>query len=377
MIQQLLSIARNTFVESIRQPVFVVLVITGLLLLALSPSLAAYTLSDDNKLLVDLGLSTVFMLCLLLAAFTATSVLSEEVENRTVLTVVSKPVARPTFVIGKYLGVAGAIALAFYILTLAFLFASRHGVLMTVRDLRDWPVIIFGSLAVGIALLVAVTTNFLYRWVFSSTFTGTLGVTATVAALLAFSFSKQWELQLPWTDFVADGAHLGQIAVGLVLVFEAVLLLTAVAITASTRLGQIMTLLVCIGVFVIGLINNSFSAVRGQASAHPRGSERGTKPGRDLHRQRLAAPQVVLRLRKTAVPVAAQPAIPLARRRPGQRPLVHRHAHRHRQRLQRPVHPHDPLPGRHSVPAKRSRIVSSSKFQVSSFQTRGLSVGDN
>ena len=49
-----------------------------------------------------------------------------------------------------------------------------------------------------------------------------------------------------------------QLAIGLVMVFEAIIVLTAVAIAASTRLGQISTLLVCIGVFLIGLVGEYF-----------------------------------------------------------------------------------------------------------------------
>jgi hypothetical protein len=46
--------------------------------------------------------------------------------------------------------------------------------------------------------------------------------------------------------------------VHLALVFEAILVLTAIAIAASTRLGQIPTLLVCVGVFLVGLVGEYF-----------------------------------------------------------------------------------------------------------------------
>ena len=81
----LFTIARNAFLESIRQPIHAVLVCVGLLALLLNVNIAAYTLEDDNKLLIDLGLSTLFLAGLLLAAFTATSVLSREIENKTCL----------------------------------------------------------------------------------------------------------------------------------------------------------------------------------------------------------------------------------------------------------------------------------------------------
>jgi hypothetical protein len=85
------TLAANAFRESIRQPVHAVLVAVGLLALLLNVNVAAYTLEDDNKLLVDMGLSTLFVVGMLLAAFTATSTLSREIESKTVLAVVSTP----------------------------------------------------------------------------------------------------------------------------------------------------------------------------------------------------------------------------------------------------------------------------------------------
>ena len=61
----LLAIARNAFLESIRQPIFAVLLIVGILAMVLNVNLAAFTLEDDNKLLIDLGLSTLFLAGLL------------------------------------------------------------------------------------------------------------------------------------------------------------------------------------------------------------------------------------------------------------------------------------------------------------------------
>ncbi|MFA9478159.1 ABC-2 transporter permease [Phycisphaerales bacterium AB-hyl4] len=262
MFAQLLAIAQNTFTESIRQPIYVVLILLGSLGLVLNPSLAAYTLETgggDNKLLIDLGLSTVFVVGLFLAAFTATSVLSEEVENRTVLTVVSKPVSRALFVVGKYAGVAAAIAVAFYLLSVVFALTVRHRVLQTAADSLDMPVITFGVFGALAALLVAAGGNYLYRWVFTSTFVSCLVVTMTFAWMVVAVMNKDWHLQSPLTEFTIREGELTQVLVGLVLIFQAVLILTAIAIAASTRLGQIMTLLVCVGAFLLGLVSNSLS----------------------------------------------------------------------------------------------------------------------
>lgn len=261
MISQFLSIARNTFIESIRQPVFVVLILVGGLALVMNPNLAAYTLDDDNKLLVDLGLSTLFIVGLLLAAFTATSVVSNEIENKTVLTVISKPVSRPLFVVGKFFGVGGAIGVAYWVLTMVFLLTIRHRVQQTAGDYLDWPVLIFGLTAIGVGLLGAAAANYFYHWVFTSTFVVSFAVLITLAWGLVLNINKYWLFQPIYVDFDL------QLMIGLALVFMAVLILTAVAVAASTRLGQIMTLLVCTGAFLIGLVSEYF--LGNLAQEHP------------------------------------------------------------------------------------------------------------
>ena len=83
MIQQLFTISRHTFIASIRQPILVAADFDRDDCAGAQPSLAAFTLDDDNKLLIDMGFSTLFLIGLLMAAFTATGVLGEEVDNHT------------------------------------------------------------------------------------------------------------------------------------------------------------------------------------------------------------------------------------------------------------------------------------------------------
>ncbi len=98
------SVAANTFVESVRQPAFALIVGVATLVIVLSPYLTMFTLMASTKLMADTGLATVLLAGLLLAAFSASNVISQEIENRTVLTVISKPVGRIEFILGKFLG---------------------------------------------------------------------------------------------------------------------------------------------------------------------------------------------------------------------------------------------------------------------------------
>lgn len=262
-----LAIARNAFLESIRQPVFVVLLVAGILAMVLNVNLAAFTMEDDNKLLVDLGLSTLFLVGLLLAAFTATGVLTREIENKTVLTVVSKPVSRPAVVLGKYLGVAAALALGYWALAVVFLLAVRHRVQegVTMNDTFDLPVLVFSLLFGGLATAFAGLANYLYRRPFPSTFAVSLAVGLSAALGVVWCIDRQWRFQSPLVEWDP------QLMIALALVFEALLVLAAVAIAASTRLGQVLTLMICLGTFLVGLVSEYFlGTVVGGAGKGPR-----------------------------------------------------------------------------------------------------------
>ncbi|MFN3167681.1 MAG: ABC transporter permease [Phycisphaeraceae bacterium] len=260
---QLLSITRVTFTEAVRQPIFVVLLLAGTILMVLNPSMSAYSMepgAGDNKMLVDLGLGTIFFVGVFLAAFTATGVVNQEMESKTALTVVSKPVPRPVFIVGKFLGVSGAISIAAYLLLLVFMLTLRHRVLQNASDDLDWPVILLGTGAVLLALGIAGSANYLYSKVFTSTLTYALLITVTLAFGLVTLIDKHWDFQSPVTDFVADNNRIAQVAVGGLLMLQGLLILTAVAVAFSTRFSQVVTLVICIGVVMpVGMMSGALS----------------------------------------------------------------------------------------------------------------------
>lgn len=166
---RLVSITLNTFRQTLRQPIFGIIVLATLGALAMAPSVTGWTLDDDNKLLRDLGLSTLLIQGLFLAAFGAAGVVSVEIEDRTVLTVAAKPVARWLFICGKFLGVLGALLLAHYIALLGLLLTLRHGVLQTASEKSDLTVILAGPGMVLLVMLAAGLLNYTLDWKFLST----------------------------------------------------------------------------------------------------------------------------------------------------------------------------------------------------------------
>lgn len=251
MWTRLFSIAGNAFTQTIRQAVFGVVLILTVLLLILSNAISAWTLEDDNKLMIEFGLSTLLMGGLFLAAFSAAGVLSREIEDRTAVTVISKPVGRVVFIVGKYVGLSAALAVAFYLCAIALLIVLRHGVLEAASDPYDVPALAFGFGALFLVFLIAGFCNFFYGSSFQSLAVALAALLFTLAALALCVVDKDWQLQPFGADFL-DPAILGAVF----LLFVCVLVLTAIALAASTRLGQVMTLLVCLAFLVLGLISD-------------------------------------------------------------------------------------------------------------------------
>lgn len=258
MLGQLLAIARNTFLECVRQPILLVLVLGSGVLQIFNVALSGYSMgyteptevSGDDKMLLEIGLATVLGVATLLAAFLATSVLTREIENKTALTVVSKPVSRPLFILGKYVGVAGAIVVATVIMLVWFQLGIRHEVLSTARDDYDYPVLLFGTGAILLSIGLGAWCNYFYNMVFASTAVMSLAPLSLLGWLMVMLLSKEWEWQAFTTDFKP------QITIACGCVLLAMLVLSAIAIAASTRLKQVMTITVCAGIFVLGLLSN-------------------------------------------------------------------------------------------------------------------------
>ncbi len=259
-MNQLLTIARNTLVESLRQPVMILLVLLCGVFQVFNTWTTGYAMGydesaevkGDDKLMLDIGMATVFVLGMLLAAFIATATISREIENKTVLTVVSKPVSRVTVILGKYVGVAGALSVAVLTMLFFLLMGVRHGVMSTAADVLDAPILTFGIGAVVISLLIGAWSNFYYGWSFAQTSSVIMLPLVFLAYVGALIFTKEWQPQPIWVDFKP------QVTLACSLLLLAILVMSAVATAASTRLGQVMTIVVCSGVFVASLLSNHF-----------------------------------------------------------------------------------------------------------------------
>lgn len=247
---KLYTIAKNTFTQAIRQPVYAVLVGCALLLFLISPSISMYTMSDDNKLLRDMGLSTLFLTSLFVAIFAAAGSIAEEMETKTITTVLSKPVPRFVFVLAKFIGVAAAIGLAHLVCTIALLMAIRHGVLESAADTHDMTVILAAAVAAGLSVLLAGLFNYWFDWKFSSTAISLLAGLGTAAMVFLCLFNRNWQFKPQ-----ENNIHLTDVYGSILLLFAA-WIVAALALALSSRFSLAVTLAACVGVFLLGLISD-------------------------------------------------------------------------------------------------------------------------
>jgi len=207
-------------------------------------------MSDDNKLLREIGLSTLFLSSLFIAIFSASGAVAQELENKTIATVLTKPVQRPIFIIAKFFGVAAAVVLAHYICTIALLMAIRHGVLETVNDLHDWTVLGTAAVVALSVFLLSAFFNYAYDWKFSSTAIVLTGIFATLGIVFLVFIDRQWQFNPKDNGMNAVDIY------GSVLLLLAAIIIVALAVTLSARFNIVVTLSACIGVFLLGLVSD-------------------------------------------------------------------------------------------------------------------------
>ncbi len=247
-MRQFITIATNAFMELVRQPVFLLLMTTSA---AFDIGLATpyyFAFGDEPKLVKNSTLAVMLLAGLLGAVLSASASLAREIRTGTALAVLSKPVGRAQFLLAKYVGLAGALALLTYVNLVASLLASR----MAFDAYGSTDMFALGVFALGIVLayLIGGFSNFFLRRPFVSDAVFCLAVTATVAFVVISFYNKDGEPQ-------AFGTGVDwQVVPAAMLILFAVWILAGLALACSTRLDVIPTLAVCSALFLLGIMSD-------------------------------------------------------------------------------------------------------------------------
>jgi ABC-type transport system involved in multi-copper enzyme maturation permease subunit len=112
-------IARNTFREATRDRVLAGMTSAGIAFILMVQVLAPLAMGQDRRLVVDLGLTAISMLGLLVVLMVGTSLVAKEIERRTIYSLLSRPIARSTYLVGKWAGLTTAVWVIASVLGLA------------------------------------------------------------------------------------------------------------------------------------------------------------------------------------------------------------------------------------------------------------------
>ncbi len=101
---RIVTIALGAFKESVRERVLYNLIVFAFLMIGAAVLLGSISVGVENLILVNLGLSAISVFGLLIAIFIGIGLVSKEIERRTIYNILSKPVTRAEFILGKYAG---------------------------------------------------------------------------------------------------------------------------------------------------------------------------------------------------------------------------------------------------------------------------------
>lgn len=228
------------------------MLLLGIMLVGISPLLSAFALGDEDRLLVDISLSTMLCCGLFLGSFTAASNLGDEIRRRTVMVLLTKPVSRTTVLLGKFTGIAFSLTIAQLSWMATLLLALRHRTIHAHYVEDQAPVLWLSIAAIAVALIHAAHAHRRGRS-FPATLSRNCACTLVLAALIAWSWAPDGSFRLPWT--VLDS----NVIWAMVLVHEGVLILSAVALAASTRLPAPATIALSLATLLCGVIVGSLT----------------------------------------------------------------------------------------------------------------------
>src|SRR5205807_97940 len=140
---RVLAITVNTLTELTRQRVFYVLLVFALLLIGSSMFMAQFTFQQEFQILKDISLGAMSIFTSLLAIVATARLIPQDIEDRTVYTILAKPVPRFEYLVGKIAGALLLLAISTLVMSavfLAVLYTREQSVLhMTLRQMSAAP----------------------------------------------------------------------------------------------------------------------------------------------------------------------------------------------------------------------------------------------
>ena len=155
-LDRVVAIAHNTLREAVRNRVLYTLLFFALALIGTGVLLATLSYVERARILQDVGFAAVRVFGVAIAIFVGIGLVHQEVDRRTVFTILSKPISRGEFLLGKYLGLLATLWLQIAVMALCFAGVSA----LAGAPLDAGHAAAFVGIAAEVAVVVAIALVF-------------------------------------------------------------------------------------------------------------------------------------------------------------------------------------------------------------------------
>ena len=162
------AIALSTFKTEVAQPIYLLFILLGSVFAVASIYIPYYTLGEDIKMLKDSVLTVILVFSIFMAVWAASKSIAEEIEGRTALTVLSKPIGRRDFILGKFLGITWSTGLLYLVMGIIFLAVVSYKPIYDARETSQGDVYWQQCYIEMISMVPALTLAFMEAIVFVS-----------------------------------------------------------------------------------------------------------------------------------------------------------------------------------------------------------------
>ena len=128
------ALALSTAKNEMNQTLYLILLAMGTFGVIVFAIYPFNTLGDDIRMFKDSAVTLIMVLGMIQAVWSAGTTVSEEIDGRTALTVLSKPVSRRSFILGKYAGIMMAVLVLFVIVSAVFMILMAYKPLYDARE---------------------------------------------------------------------------------------------------------------------------------------------------------------------------------------------------------------------------------------------------
>jgi ABC-type transport system involved in multi-copper enzyme maturation permease subunit len=199
------TIASNVFLEVVRDRILYVVGVFGIVMVMAITLLPEISAGTEDKLILDTGLAAINLLSLFVVVFIGTGLINKEIEKKTVLVLIAKPVSRLEFILGKHLGLS---------LVMALLIGALTAVMLSLFAMSGMPfqlnLLLLAVLFMFLEMVLLIAAAMMF-----GSITSTVLATLMTLAIFAVGHETRNILEL---DKIAESESFRRVAEGLFLI---------------------------------------------------------------------------------------------------------------------------------------------------------------